>query len=125
MKRDMDIIRTILLGAEAQTQKDFGSTFSVSGVSEEQIEIHLPLLIDKGLLEGKDWSSMKSRSWGMVRLTWDGHDFLDTVRDDEIWRETKNGVKAAGGFSLDLIKSLAKGLVKQKIEKHTGVELEL
>ena len=63
--------------------------------------------------------------WSAVRLTWDGCDFLDSVRDDEIWRQTKDGVTKAGGFSLDLMKALAKGLIKKQIETHTGVELDL
>ncbi len=58
-----------------------------------------------------------------MRLTWDGHDFLDSIRDPVIWQETKEGVKKAGGFSLELLGDLAKGLLKKKIEDHTGVQL--
>jgi hypothetical protein len=32
-------------------------------------------------------------------------------------------VKKAGGFSLELLGDLAKGLLKKKIEDHTGVQL--
>lgn len=71
---------------------------------------------------------VRGREW---RMTWERPtsaamgDFLDTIRDPSIWRETKAGAKKAGGFSLDLLKALAKGLVKKKIEQHTGVELDL
>jgi Hypothetical protein (DUF2513) len=54
-----------------------------------------------------------------------GHDFVDSVRDDSIWREAKDGAKKAGGFSLELLGALAKGLLKKKIEQHTGVEIDL
>ncbi|MGZ5043196.1 MAG: DUF2513 domain-containing protein [Methylobacter sp.] len=57
------------------------------------------------------------------KLTWQGHDFLGPVRDPVIWQETKEGAKKAGGFSLELLRALAKGLVKEKIEEHTGVQL--
>lgn len=59
------------------------------------------------------------------RLTWQGHDFLDKVRDPEIWHATKEGAKKAGGFSLELLGALAKGFLKKKIEAHTGVDLDL
>jgi hypothetical protein len=58
-------------------------------------------------------------------LTWAGHDFLDSVRDSEIWRATKEGAQKAGGFSLELLAALAKGLIKKKIEQHTGIQLDL
>ena len=58
-------------------------------------------------------------------LTWKGHDFLDQIRDPAIWSATKEGVKKAGGFSVDILKALAKGLIKKKIEEHTGVQLDL
>jgi hypothetical protein len=32
-------------------------------------------------------------------------------------------VKKAGGFSLELLSALAKGLIKKKIEEHTGIQL--
>ncbi|MCK0551051.1 DUF2513 domain-containing protein [Pseudomonas syringae] len=36
--------------------------------------------------------------WQPRRLTYKGHEFLDTVRDEEIWRRTK-----AGGVGLGLL----------------------
>jgi hypothetical protein len=56
-------------------------------------------------------------------LSWAGDDFLDSVRDPEIWRQTKEGAKKAGGFTVELLGDLAKGLIKTQIKKHTGVEL--
>ena len=59
----------------------------------------------------------------MNGISWAGHDFIDSVRDPETWKKTKAGAAAAGGFTFDLVKDLAKGLVKKQIEKHTGIEL--
>ncbi len=60
---------------------------------------------------------------GFRCLTWEGHDFLDSVRDPKIWAKTKDGALAAGGFTVDLLKDLAKGFVKKQIEERTGVTL--
>ena len=76
---------------------------------------------DIGIIGDKD----EGFSFPNPALTWDGHDFLDSVRDEEIWRRTKEGAKAAGGFTFDIIKDLAKGLIKTQIKKHTDVDLDL
>jgi hypothetical protein len=57
------------------------------------------------------------------RITWNGHDFLDSIRDPRIWDKAKRQVQGAGGFTVDLLKDLAKGLVKKQIEEYTGVKL--
>lgn len=62
---------------------------------------------------------------GFRCLTWEGHNFLDSARDEGIWREAKEDATKAGGISLELIGALAKGLIKKKIEQHTGVEIDL
>jgi len=36
------------------------------------------------------------------RLSWEGHDYLDAVRDPEIWLKTKQGTEAIGAFTFDL-----------------------
>ena len=60
---------------------------------------------------------------GFRCLTPAGHDFLDSVRDPETWAKTKKAAVGAGGFTLDLLKDLAKGFLKKQIEDRTGVRL--
>ena len=57
------------------------------------------------------------------RLSWAGHDFVDSVRSAEVWAKTKKGAEAAGGFTVDLLKDLAKGFIKRQVEELTGVKL--
>jgi len=57
------------------------------------------------------------------RLSWAGHDFVDSVRSPEVWAKTKKGAEAAGGFTVDLLKDLAKGFIKKQIEDLTGVKI--
>lgn len=85
----------------------------------------MELMLDKGLIEAKRWDTYQSKNFAMVRLTWEGADFLDAVRDPEVWRKTQEGVKAVGSFSFDLMKALAKGFVQKQIEKQTGIDLKI
>jgi hypothetical protein len=94
---------------------------AVDGYSEEEIAYHLSLLQERQLIEVPEGQPMI----GIVftRLSWEGHDFLDAVRDPEIWHKTKQGAEATGAFTFELVKDLAKGLIKTQIEKHTGVKI--
>ena len=76
-----------------------------------------------GFVDGSTANEFTNAKLFELRLTWAGHDYLDAVRDPEIWKQTRAGAEKVGGFTIDLLKELAKGLIKKKIEEHTGVKL--
>ena len=129
MTRDMDLIRELLFKLEAHTLPP-GSvelfrgnepTISVEGYSPQQIVFHLLLIKEAGFIESPGTQVMPGVTFR--RLSWAGFDFLNSVRSPEVWRKTKGGVEAAGGFTVDLLKDLAKGFLKTQIEERTGVKL--
>lgn len=94
---------------------------AVPGYDSDQIDYHLSLIYKAGFIDDGGANTMD----GIVfrSLTWEGHDFLDSVRDPEIWAKTKHGAEAAKGFTVDLLRDLAKGLLKKQIEEYTGIQL--
>jgi hypothetical protein len=124
MKRDMDFVRDLLLRIEAG-EKLFSWSGSHTGrehnPEEEKLGEHIRLLKQADFIDVLDESS--SGVIFLNGLSWKGHDFLDSVRDPKIWEKTKTGAAVAGGFTVDLLKDLAKGLVKKQIEEFTGVKL--
>lgn len=129
MRRDMDLIRAILLKLEKLHQGIGTIHFDFDDESlqfEEYDPIvvvgHIKLMAEGGLIDAKVTVQRETMFNG---ITWAGRDFLDSVRDDQIWRRTKEGLNQAGGFTLDLAKALAKGLVKKQLERLTGVSVEL
>ena len=122
--RDMDLIRDILLVTENNCEADSFYTFEdglFAGFTEEEIYMHSKLLFEKGFL--RKTPQTLSYSVCVSGLTWEGYDFLDSVRDPEIWRKTKETANKAGGFTIDILGGIAKGLIKTQVEKYTGVEL--
>jgi hypothetical protein len=131
MKRDMNVIRSLLLKLEAM---DNGSVFrpvliswaspelAVEQVSPDQVDYHLSLLRERGLIEPSEGGTMDGKIF-FRRLTWEGHDFIDAIRSDDIWRKTQRGAEEVGSWTFDLVKDLAKGFVKKQIEQRTGVVL--
>lgn len=126
MKRDMNLIRDLLLEIEAN---DDGSgrdvKIATDGHSQQELTEHLFMLYEAGFIEGIDASHMQGRVLLVQRLTWHGHEFLEVIRDQSIWEKTQDGMKQAGGFSIDLAKALAKGFIKKNVERYTGVEIDL
>jgi len=54
-----------------------------------------------------------------------GTRFIDAVRDEKVWRLTKEGAEKAGGWTLGLLSALGKGFLKKQIERLTDVDIEI
>lgn len=132
MKRDMDFIRDLLLRIEAG-QTSFGPQVEAPAGPEtaeqawgafedadSKLQEHIKLLSERRLI---DEVVFLDEQILVGRLTWDGQDFVNTIRDPEIWSRTKSGALAAGGWTADLLKDLAKGFIRKKLEETTGVKL--
>lgn len=126
VNRDMDLIREILLKIEDKNDLVL-RVIELPERDYETVSRYVELLYDNGFIDGdkrRDYS--QSFSEILVKdLSWDGHDLLDLIRSQDVWDKTKQGVIDAKSFSLDLLKSLAKGYAKTKIEEVTGLKLEL
>ncbi len=128
MKRDPDLERDILLAIEAYDGESRPGYADLSCLKapELQVKYQVVLLHEAGLIQAIDAATLQDRFAMMpIRLTMAGHEYLDTIRDEEVWRRTKEGARAVGSFSLDALGTLARGLVREKIRKHTGIEVDL
>jgi hypothetical protein len=130
MKRDMDLVRELLLRIEAinlRTGKPVPQMVPLENLigpneHRDSIAYHVRLLIDAGFVKGPT-AFLASEIPAVTGMTWSGHDFLDSIRDPEIWRRTKEAAKEAGGSTVEILRDIAVGLIKTQIKKHTGVEL--
>ena len=51
------------------------------------------------------------------------NEFLDTVRDGEVWRRTKAGAEKAGVAGLAVLLELGKAYGKEVLKEKLGIEL--
>lgn len=134
MKRDMDLVRSLLLRIEALSPTDQNAPVQqiyslntreaplrMGDEDPAELHYHMRLLADAGYLDLAQ--TQFAEGFNFRGLTWKGHDFLDSVRDDELWRKTKQGALAAGGFTFELLADLAKGFAKEQIKQRTGIQL--
>ena len=103
MKRDMDLLKLVLLESEGSEAVDFGDW------NEAEISYHRYLAIDAGLARGPApiWTADGQCHARILSLTWDGHEFLEAARNETIWRQAKETVKDRGGtMTFEVLKAL-------------------
>jgi uncharacterized protein DUF2513 len=117
MKRDMDLIRQILLRIETEGTDDKRLFLKIEGYSEGEISYHVKLLAEAGLIRAMDMErGVLGSIWWPISLTWNGHDFLDAARDDTNWNKAKSlvGAKVASA-SFEVFKAVLSELAKSAL----------
>lgn len=121
MKRDPELVRKIVLMVEDHPHGR-APDIEIEGYSEERIGYHCYLIVDAGLAEGYDCSTMRSESpdWRIDRLTSAGHDFADVTRSDTVWLKVTTKIKEVGvKATIETIKLLAMKYAKQMLGLET------
>lgn len=109
MKRDLNLVRQILLAIEQSPSGFAPRQLVIDGYTDEQIGYHVHLMKEAGLVEASDTTGFKSSSPEAIarQLTWSGHEFLDAARDDVRWTAALALATAkAGTFTFDVLKQL-------------------
>jgi hypothetical protein len=120
MKRDMDLIRKILLTIEASPSAWAPSEIQelqMEGYSEDEVGYHALLIIEAGFAEGKDTTIAGLSPRGLItRLSWEGHEFLDAARDDTRWAKAWAIVRRqAGSVTVDVLKQVLTKLMTESL----------
>ncbi|MUL11871.1 DUF2513 domain-containing protein [Aliivibrio fischeri] len=120
MKRDMDLIRKIVLHIESKEDDQPIIEIPFSGYSELDFAEHYHLLYEAGLVrcEAICSGSTPSRVVRVIpfSLTWAGHDFADAIKSDTIWNKAKNKIyPQLGGLPFDVLKTVLIGMCKEAV----------
>ena len=125
----MELIRTILLKVEADPDlvgefKRVGAdTLGIADHTAVKVTYHLVMLIDEArFLVG----NTKMAKVGVVlvsKLTWEGHEFLESIRNPDTWRKTKEGALKIGSWSVILLSDMAKAYAKNLAKEKLGLDL--
>jgi hypothetical protein len=131
-KRDMDVIRELLLeiegGRKTYELLDRASADALGVARKEDLSderVH-QICLYLGMLENAKFIELQKMGggvWWVKEISWAGHDFIDSVRDPEIWKGAKGIAARAGGFTAGLLAAAAKGLIKSQMQAH-GIEME-
>lgn len=110
MRRDMDLVRRILMTTAESGMPLDAEAFANDRDDFEKVAYHIDIMAQAGLIEGmaqKDMTGGYSFA-SVVQLTWEGNDFLDSVKNDKVWSKVKQAIaKTTGGASFEVVKTLA------------------
>ena len=121
MKRDLDLTRSILLIVEDAEEeilfRDLKEKIDDS-YSDAEIIYNTTLIQKAGLLDVDNIAA-----WGGDRvyinykaITWDGYEYLDSVRDNRVWKRTKKLLNdTVGQTTFDLVKFCAYEVAKKML----------
>ncbi|MGI6260162.1 MAG: DUF2513 domain-containing protein [Anaerolineaceae bacterium] len=118
MKRDLDLIKLILLEYEKLPPPPHDiDEIEVSNYSEDEIIYHQKLLLDDDYIIGEHFIDIVGeQSFYPERLTNKGHDFLEKIKNDTAWNKTKATIlEKGGGFALDIVNSLITAVIKAQL----------
>jgi len=110
MKRNMELIIAILFSIEKGIEGDASSiVLPTQEFPEIEITHHVRLLHEGKLIHAlKGYSASAGSAWVPHSLTWQGHEFLDAVRQDTIWNRVRKLAKQSGGrLPIDALFGLA------------------
>ncbi|MEI6841653.1 MAG: DUF2513 domain-containing protein [Methanomicrobiales archaeon] len=112
MKRDMDLVRKILFAVENSPEEGI-ENFTIEPFSREQIIYHIRLLQDAELIEGTLVGSDNAGilRYGIDRMTWAGHEFLDACRNEGRWIKAKEIFSNLDGVTFDVSKQVLVSLM--------------
>lgn len=121
LKRDMELIRKILLTVEEKYVDTWlhSNEIEIDGYDMKTIGYHCAVLHDAGLLydyKGQ-YGDGELLQFGVGRLTWDGHEFLEKIKSDTVWNKTKETITTKGiPFVLDAVKEIATSITTSMIK---------
>lgn len=117
MKRDMELIRKILLVISEYDHGHAPDDLVISGYTDEQIAYHCFILDEAGLIKASNTTSSESLSPEAIpiRLTWSGHEFIENAKNDGVWAQTKAAVSKVGDVSFSVWASVLAKVVEQNL----------
>ncbi|MHA6359134.1 DUF2513 domain-containing protein [Streptococcus vestibularis] len=124
MKFDPEIARNILLDIEEIHEypehlvvSSFERFPRINSLDKNVILYHLKMLKEAGFVYWKvQFGNNKFYNGTLSGLTYEGHQFLDTVRSPKIWRDTKERASKIGVFTLDFLSQTAANIISDLIK---------
>lgn len=127
MKLNKECIRDIMLAIESEPYGSHITKFTVkdnnflSKYDVEEIIYTLHRLLEADYVNADiQYAADEVYTFYISSLTWNGHQFLDNIRDDGVWKKTKSIAGKFSSVSISLLSSIASGVITQLINQQLG-----
>lgn len=126
MKRDMDLVREILLEIEREYQGLAIRNFSIEGYDKTTVAEHCKMLYEYGIIDRFSTSPADNDPYYMYavgNLTWEGYDYLEKIRDNTVWGKIKATFIEKGiPLLIDTVKTAADIYIEASIKTTFGLK---
>lgn len=115
MKRDMDLIRNILLELEGQPAGERWAAKPMNGYAMPDVVEHVKLAHDAHLVDAR---FVQSQHAMVLRMLNEGYDFLEASKQQGLWELAKQKLISAGlPLTLDALKTVLTVLISEGAKK--------
>jgi hypothetical protein len=129
MKLDRDCVRDVLLAVESLNHdeviqlSDFEDIPLIAKHDPVDVVYSIERLIEAGYIKGNvQYADNRVFFLIVSSLTWNGHEFLDNIRDDGVWKTTKNVASKLSSVSLSTLSSIASSVISKIISQELGLK---
>ena len=119
MKLNKDCIRDLLIYLEdnlSYTHRISTGSLSLKDYTRDELVYTVERLSEAGFINvSKICDEPCTPTYFILSLTYNGHQFLDTIRDNSIWKNTKTVASQLASVSLPIIQEIAISFIKTKL----------
>lgn len=119
MKLNHDCIRSVMLYLEENlkiTSLIDTKDINLPDYSQEDIDYSVSKLIEANYLDGDIKRFLTGAHLINVNsITWEGHQFLDNIRDSKVWSNTKSKLSTFSSVSINIMSQVAVSVLTQMI----------
>ena len=124
MKLNHDCIRAVLLYLEETLDCEHHldlTDFSVDDFSIEDTRYSIMKLEEAGFISAIVARDIDGEiSVDVFDITWEGHKFLDTIRDNQVWNSTKKILSKFSSSSISFVSNVASQVLTNLINQQMG-----
>lgn len=113
MELDYDFVRQLLLHIEAKAPlqglggNDLYKFANDKNKDKEDLQYTIIKLVEGNLITANLRYASNNLQIYSVNLTYQGHEYLNNIRDNKIWKNTKKISSKLSSVSLEILKSIA------------------
>lgn len=122
MELDKDLVRDLLLELESKennssmSQQDINEFASSQAISIEKMLYTINRLKEADYINAEiKYGDNKPYWYRIFTITYQGHEFIDDIRDSKVWKVTKEKASQISGVSLTIIGQLARNYIKNQL----------
>lgn len=127
MKLNHDCVRDLLIFIEDNLTYGhfiYANEVPIGNYSSDEILYSADKLLEAGLIDGTKKVFLDSGGIPQIRIksiTWDGHEFLDNIRDKNVWEKSKGILSKFSSVSIEIVRNVAAQVISNMVKSQMGL----